>query len=248
MLFGQVLSGIIGPEGVSFLIDIRGFIEEELNFRILNQFNNKLGLKNVNIPFTSVKQILDKVFGYGTYETRNKFLDKLKENFPDINKNYSVPYELFLNYCVSNFCLANSEKTKSFRTVEANLNYNIFADKIDEYKVRNLKDNVDIKLYDKLNKICKRQLKDVVKLFVDMILEDVRYSDREEFEEFKTVVAELLIKKAESLVDAIVSGHRDMWFSLLTIENPNENDLIHVRKIEAAFTDLVRFQTKNNEI
>jgi len=51
MLFGQILSGIIPVEGVGFLVDLRGFIEQELNVFIEKHFSNVNGLKDIVINY-----------------------------------------------------------------------------------------------------------------------------------------------------------------------------------------------------
>jgi len=52
MLFGQIISGIIPIEGVGFLVDLRGFIEQELNYYIEKHFSNTNGLKDIVINFS----------------------------------------------------------------------------------------------------------------------------------------------------------------------------------------------------
>lgn len=112
MLFGQIISGIIPVEGVGFLVDLRGFIEQELNVYIEQHFSQVTGINDIAINFTQLRNITDKVFGYGAYETRNEFLDTVKNNFPDLNLNYTVPYELFMNFCVQKFCFAKHMQLK----------------------------------------------------------------------------------------------------------------------------------------
>lgn len=87
------------------------------------------------------------MFGYGAYETRNEFLDTIKSSFPDLNLNYTVPYELFLDYCVQKFCSAKHQQLKSL-SKEESTGINLFHGKYAEYKNKTKKD-VDIKVCDK---------------------------------------------------------------------------------------------------
>lgn len=60
MLFGQIMSGIIPVEGVGFLVDLRGFIENEIGAYILKTFSPSLGLQNTSITFAQMRNITDK--------------------------------------------------------------------------------------------------------------------------------------------------------------------------------------------
>ena len=60
MLFGQIMSGVIPTEGLGFLVDLRGFIEQELGDYILESFNNKVGLQDTVITFVQMRNITDK--------------------------------------------------------------------------------------------------------------------------------------------------------------------------------------------
>jgi hypothetical protein len=60
MLFGQIMSGIIPVEGVGFLVDLRGFIENEIGTYILQKFDSRSGLQNTIITFAQMRNITDK--------------------------------------------------------------------------------------------------------------------------------------------------------------------------------------------
>ena len=75
LLFGQIMSGITGSEGIGFLIDLQGFIEENVGYKMLSKFSPKFGLDSVMLPYINVKNIMEKVFGHGTSNARNEFMD-----------------------------------------------------------------------------------------------------------------------------------------------------------------------------
>lgn len=247
MLFGQIISGIVAVEGVGFLIDLRGFIEQELNLTIskaINDFN--MQLENIVINYTQLRSITDKVFGYGAYESRNEFLDTIKEAFPEINQNYTIPYELFLNHCVQRFCHAKHQQVRSLSREES-AGVNLFHDKYDQYKAKTKKD-VDIHIFDKLTKSCHRKMKDITHQFVDMILDHCQYKEKEEFEEAKGIISDLLVKKTDALVDSIITNNREMYFTLLTIDTPSDADMEYFQKLQDFHNKLVRFDVANSEL
>ena len=68
-------------------------------------------------------------------------------------------------------------------------------------------------------------MKEVCLNYVDMILHNCQYKEKEEFEEAKVIIADLLQKKTYGLLDSIVTSNREMYFTLLTIDNPSDSDL-----------------------
>lgn len=247
MLFGQIISGIVSVEGVGFLIDLRGFIEQELNISIDKAINNlSMKLEQIALTYTQLKTITEKVFGYGAYESRNEFLDSVKEFFPDLSASYTIPYDVFLNFCVQRFCTAKHQQLRSL-SKEESAGVNLFHDKYDQYKAKTKKD-VDIKIFDKLTKSSHRKMKEICHDFVDMTLEHCQYKEKEEFEEAKTIISDLLIKKTAALIEAVVGNNREMYFTLLTIDNPSDADLEYFDKLHTFHCKLVRFDVANSDL
>lgn len=173
-------------------------------------------------------------------------MDKLKLDFPDLNFQYSVPYANFMSYCVTNFCSAKFTQNRSL-SKEVSAGVNPFAQKFEEYHNKTIPRN-DIKVYDKVVKSARRKLKECVPMFADLILSTCEHSDREEFEDFKVMIQELLQKKCESLLDAIVENNREMWFTLLTIEKPGDSDLDYFSNTQNLWAEIVRFEVKNSDV
>ena len=99
-----------------------------MNVDIEKLYATTRDLSNIKLNYHQLKSITDKVFGYGAYDTRNEFLDTIKENFPDLNLNYTVPYDLFLNFCVQKFCVAKQTQLKKLGREEST-GLNLFHDK-----------------------------------------------------------------------------------------------------------------------
>lgn len=105
-----------------------------------------------------------------------------------------VPYELFLNFCVQKFCSAKHQQLKNLSQEESQ-GINLFNDKYEEYKVKAHNGDVDVKIWDKIAKSCHRKMKQICLDFVDLILENCQYKEKEEFEDVKVIIVDLLLKK-----------------------------------------------------
>jgi hypothetical protein len=118
-----------------------------------------------------------------------------------------VPYELFLNFCVQKFCFAKHQQLKNLSKEESQ-GINLFNDKYEEYKVKAHNGDVDVKIWDKIAKSCHRKMKQICLEFVDLILENCQYKEKEEFEDVKVIIVELLLKKTDSLLEAVIGTNR----------------------------------------
>lgn len=90
-------------------------------------------------------------------------------------------------------------------------------------------------------------MKDTCKIFVDMILENCQYKEKEEFEESKVIIEDLLTKKTDGLLDAVIENNKEMYFTLLTIDNPGDHDLDYWEKLQEFFKKMIRFEVINSD-
>lgn len=90
-------------------------------------------------------------------------------------------------------------------------------------------------------------MKETCLIFVDLILQNCQYKEKEEFEEGKVIIGDLLIKKTEGLLEAVVDGNREMYFTLLTVDNPEDNDLSYWEKLQEFYKKMIRFDVINSE-
>ena len=125
---------------------------------------------------------------------------------------------------------------------------NLFNDKYEEYKKKANHKDVNIKIWDKLDKSSHRKMKEICLTFVDLILENCQFNEKEEFEEVKTIICELMTKKTASLLESVISANREMYFTLLTVDNPTDDDLEYYAKIVEAFNKMLRFEISNEEL
>ena len=128
------------------------------------------------------------------FDSATEFLEKIKESFPSLSQNYNVPYERFINFCVEEFCTAKDTKHQRKAELEKAIYVHPFKEKFEEYKYKT-KINPDIKIYDRLLKACRRKMKQIVPTFIDLIMREVKFTDEEEYEEFKSLIEELLLNK-----------------------------------------------------
>jgi len=66
---------------------------------------------------------------------------------------------------------------------------NLFHSKYEEYQNKTKKD-VDVRVYDKLAKSCRRKMKEICLTFVDLILQNCQYKEKEEFEDSKVIIGD----------------------------------------------------------
>ena len=249
-VLSNIMCGSIPSEAVGFLIDLRKIIEEEMGTSIQKMLHKKVCVSDLFVPYRNLKKILDRMFANSNmngYDSATEFLEKIKENFPSLATNYNVPYERFMNFCVEQFCSA--KETKHQKKVEAQkaIYVHPFKEKFEEYKYKT-KINPDIKIYDRLLKACRRKMKLIVPTFVNLIMQEVSYLDVEEYEDFKSLIRELLMNKCMGLVESVIANNREMWFSLLTIEEPEKSDVEWLTAVGMAWSELIRDEDRNHSL
>jgi len=150
----------------------------------------------VFVPFRNLRRILDQVFGAEANQSTTEFLDKVKENFPEISTNYNVPYERFIHFCLNEFIAAKgSRDQRTHALTDKTIQIHPFKEKFEEYKYKT-KISPDIKIYDRLLKNCRRKMKTIVPMFINLITEECKIREKEEFNEFKSMIKELLLNKS----------------------------------------------------
>lgn len=245
-IFSGILSGLVPPEAIAFLIDLRRIIEEELGNTICQLLSKKNCFSELFVPYRNLRKILDQVFG--NEQSVVEFLDKIKEIFPEIALQYNVPYERFVNFCVTEFIAAKGSRDQRYHAlVEKTHSLHPFKEKFEEYKYKT-KISPDIKIYDRLLKNCRRKMKNIVPLFIDLITQECKVREREEFAEFKNLIKELLLNKCMGLMESVIANNREMWFSLLTIETPDQTDTEYLSEVVQAWSELVRDEDKHQKI
>lgn len=203
-------------------------------------------LSNITIPYRNLSKILDKVFGHSAHDVRNEFINKIKEQFPEMTNTYDVSYEIFLNYCVESFGEAKKDNKSSLAKEQA-YGHHPFKERFEEYKYLT-RTNPDIKVYDLLVKSCRRSLKQLVPEFVDMITMMCEYKNEDEFEEFKSTIKDLLMNKCEGLLESIIANNKEMWFTLLTVDKPGDDDVEFLTRVYNTWVDLTREENRFNEL
>lgn len=212
--------------------------------------HKKVCVSELFVPYRNLKKILDRMFTNSFasgFDSAVEFLEKIKENFPSLNQNYNVPYERFMYFCVEQFCSAKETKHQRKVQAEKAIYIHPFKEKFEEYKYKT-KINPDIKIYDRLLKACRRKMKIIVPVFIDLIMKEVKFTDVEEYEDFKTLIKELLLNKSLGLVESVIANNREMWFSLLTVDTPDKTDIEYLTQVGMAWSELIRDEDKNHNL
>jgi hypothetical protein len=245
-LFTKLLTGILPAEAFAFLLDVRRFVEEHSGHTMLQLLEKKVSLGEVYIPYRNLKKILDSIFGAGHINSTNEFLEKVKEEFPEMVQTYNVPYERFIFFCVEQFCNARGSYNKT-KNLENTIDVHPFKEKFEDYKYKT-KTAPDIKIYDRLLKLGRRKMKTIVPDFINLITVNCDIKDHEEFNDFKILIKDLLLNKCIGLMESIVANNREMWFSLLTIDVPGAADLEYLTEVVKAWSELVRDMDKHQKL
>lgn len=199
------------------------------------------------MPYRSLKKIIETVFPEGgVYNGSEEFLEKIKDQFPNLNKNYNIPYEKFLSFCVNEFS-AVKESLKVSIKKEAAIGLHPFKERWEDYKHKK-KINPDVKIYDKLQKFCRRSMKKLIPGFIDLVTMDCDIDDIEEFEDVKEVIKELLLIKCNGLMESIIANNKEMWFNLLSLDTPDETDVEFLEQVAIAWSELIRDEDKHQKL
>lgn len=102
LLFGQMMAEMMeGNVGV-FIGELRGIVEDECGFKILQQLEKRGGLDGVRIPYSKIKGIISKFITQSGVESGVEvFMTQIKERFPNVILNvltlaveYGVQYRV----------------------------------------------------------------------------------------------------------------------------------------------------------
>ncbi len=86
LLFGQMLSEILMANVGLFIGEVRGIIEEECGFKILNALEKKNTLENIRIPYSKLRGIVSKFVSRTSVDSGvEAFMENLRDRYPTVN-------------------------------------------------------------------------------------------------------------------------------------------------------------------
>ena len=106
-----------------FVTDFRMVVEQQTGKDLLKYLKKNQNLTNFKIPFKKIGAIIRNFLGSDTAlgNSSGAFLDILIERHPEVEINFSIGYEIFLNFSIDIFLKKHQKKSR------ATINQVVFA-------------------------------------------------------------------------------------------------------------------------
>ena len=235
LLFGQLMAEVFSSNVPVFIGELRTVLEDECGFKLISMLEKKAGLDGVRLPYAKLRGIISKFVTKGGMDTGTEsFMDQLRNAYPTLHTEFSLPYSDFLSFSVGLFAKrTNSYSAPGSGFAASNGGGGFsnaqggsidFMNNYKSFKAKAVRQGGLAEQSEQLREDCRAKITYFAEKFVDLVTAQIKCNKFSLIDNLQRVLKTLLKRKSLSLLEAVTTKNVEAWFTLLMITDPTSLD------------------------